>query len=63
MSFLFPAFLLGSLAIAIPIILHLMRRERAPVVPFSAVRFVRRSTTLRTRRLRLRELLLLARCG
>ena len=60
MSFLFPAFLLGALAIAIPIILHLMRRERAPVVPFSAVRFVRRSTTLRTRRLRLRELLLLA---
>ena len=60
MSFLFPAFLLGAVTIAIPVVLHLMRRERAPVVPFSAVRFVRRSATLRTRRLRLRELLLLA---
>ena len=60
MSFLFPAFLLGAFTIAIPLVLHLMRRERAPLVPFSAVRFVRRSATLRTRRLRLRELLLLA---
>ena len=60
MSFLFPAFLLGAVTIAIPVVLHLMRRQRAPVVPFSAVRFVRRSATLRTRRLRLRELLLLA---
>ena len=60
MSFLFPAFLLGAVTIAIPVILHLMRQERAPVVRFSAVRFVRRSATIRTRRLRLRELLLLA---
>ena len=60
MSFLFPAFLLGAVAIAIPILLHLVRRERGPVVPFSAVRFVRRSEAVRTRRPRLRELLLLA---
>lgn len=59
MSFLFPAFLLGAVTIAIPILLHLVRRERGPVVPFSAVRFVRRSPAVRTRRPRLRELLLL----
>ena len=60
MSFLFPAFLLGAVTIAIPVLLHLVRRERGPVVPFSAVRFVRRSPAVRTRRPRLRELLLLA---
>ena len=59
MSFLFPAFLLGAVTIAIPVLLHLVRRERGPVVPFSAVRFVRRSPAVRTRRPRLRELLLL----
>ena len=59
MSFLFPAFLLGAVTIAIPLLLHLVRRERGPVVPFSAVRFVRRSPAVRTRRPRLRELLLL----
>ncbi len=60
MSFLFPAFLLGAITIAIPVLLHLVRRERGPVVPFSAVRFVRRAPAVRTRRPRLRELLLLA---
>ena len=60
MSFLFPAFLLGAVTMAIPIFLHLVRWERGPVVPFSAVRFVRRSPAVRTRRPRLRELLLLA---
>ena len=59
MSFLFPAFLLGAVTIAIPVLLHLVRRERGPVVPFSAVRFVRRSPAVRTRRPRPRELLLL----
>ena len=59
MSFLFPAFLLGAITIAIPLLLHLVRRERGPVVPFSAVRFVRRAPAVRTRRPRLRELLLL----
>ena len=29
-----PAFLLGGLTIAVPIVLHLLRRERLPRVPF-----------------------------
>ena len=60
MGFLYPAFLLGALAIAVPIVLHLLRRDVAPEVPFSAVRLLHRSPITRTRRRRLRDLLLLA---
>lgn len=60
MSFLFPAFLIGALAAAVPIVLHLFRREANVRVPFSAVRFLRRAPVEVARRRRLRELLLLA---
>jgi hypothetical protein len=60
MRFLYPAFLVGALAAAIPVVLHLMRREVAPEVPFSAVRLLKGSPVPRARRRRLRELLLLA---
>lgn len=60
MSLLFPAFLIGGLAIAIPIALHFLRRDVAPEVPFSAVRLLQRSPIERSRRHRLRDLLLLA---
>ena len=60
MGFLYPAFLLGALAIALPVVLHLLRRDVAPEVPFSAVRLIRRSPIERTRRRTLRDLLLLA---
>jgi hypothetical protein len=59
-SFLFPAFLLGAIAIAIPVALHFLRRDVAPEVPFSAVRLLRRSPVERAPRRRLRDLLLLA---
>ena len=58
MAFLYPAFLIGALAIAIPIVLHLLRRDVAPEVPFAAVRLLRRSPE-RAERRRLRDLLLL----
>ena len=60
MSFLFPAFLLGALAAAVPILLHFFARDRAPRLPFSDVRFLERAFVRRDRRRRLRELLLLA---
>jgi hypothetical protein len=59
-SFLYPAFLFGALAIAIPIALHLLRRDVAPEVPFTAVRLLHRAPVERADRRRLRDLLLLA---
>ena len=60
MSFLFPAFLFGALAAAVPVLLHFFARDRAPRLPFSDVRFLERAFVRRDRRRRLRELLLLA---
>ncbi len=60
MSFLYPAFLIGAALVAIPIVLHLLRREVAPAVPFTAVRLLRGSPVERSRRRRLRDILLLA---
>jgi hypothetical protein len=60
MAFLYPAFLIGALAVALPVILHLLRRDVAPEVPFTAVRMLRRSPVERSRRRRLQDLLLLA---
>ena len=60
MSFLYPAFLLGAVAIALPIVLHFLKRHEAPSVPFSAVRLLQRSPVDTSPRRRLRDLLLLA---
>ncbi len=60
MSFLFPAFLIGGLAVAVPIVLHLLRREHLPRVPFSDIRFLQAARVEQARRRRLRELWLLA---
>ena len=60
MSFLFPAFLFGCLAAAVPVVLHLLRRERLPRVRFSDIRFLLAARVEQTRRRRLRELVLLA---
>lgn len=60
MNFLYPAFLLGALAVAIPVALHLLRRDVAPDMPFTAVRLLKKSPVERSRRRRLRDILLLA---
>ena len=60
MSFLYPAFLVGALAMAVPIVLHLLRRDVAPDVPFSAVRLLQKSPVEQSRRRQLKDLLLLA---
>ena len=59
LSFLFPAFLVGCLAAAVPVALHLLRRERLPRIPFSDIRFLQAARVEQTRRRRLREWLLL----
>jgi Aerotolerance regulator N-terminal/von Willebrand factor type A domain len=60
LSFLSPLFLLGALAVAIPVVLHLFRRRNDPVVPFSAMRFLHQVPIEQARRRRLQDLLLLA---
>ena len=60
MSFLTPLYLAGAALIALPIVLHLLRRDVAPAVPFTAVSLLRKSPVDRSRTHRLRDLLLLA---
>src|SRR4029079_15677725 len=60
MSFLTPLYLFGAALIALPVILHLLRRDVAPPVPFTAVSLLRKSPVDRSRRHRLRDLILLA---
>ena len=59
MSFLFPAFLIGALAIGVPVMLHLWKGEAAPRVAFSDIRLLGKAPVLQTSRRRFRELLLL----
>lgn len=60
LSFLSPLYLLGALAVAVPILLHLFRRRTELVVDFPDVRLISKSPVEHRRRRRLRELVLLA---
>lgn len=60
MQFLNPWFLIGVAAVAVPILIHLVQRERAQRVSFPSLMFVQRVMQPSTRRRRLRHLLLLA---
>src|ERR1700741_2957815 len=63
MNFLSPWFLLGALAVAGPILFHLIRRAARERVPFSSLMFLRPTPPRITRRRRLEHLwLLLLRC-
>ena len=53
-------FLVGAAAAAVPIVLHLLKREPEPRVKFAAVRLLKQAPVEYTDRRRLRELLLLA---
>ena len=59
-SFLSPLFLIGALAAAVPILLHLFHRKTEVVIDFPAVSLLKRAPTQQHRRRRLRELILLA---
>lgn len=60
MSFLNPLFLLGLAAVAVPVIVHLVRRTRAPRVEFPSLMFVRRIPQRTIRRRRMQNWLLFA---
>src|SRR5947208_12809042 len=64
MSFLAPLFLLGALAVAFPVVFHLIRRTTRERTPFSSLMFLQPSPPRLTRRSRLEHiLLLLLRCA
>ncbi|HKQ79379.1 MAG TPA: BatA domain-containing protein [Blastocatellia bacterium] len=60
MSFLNPLFLFGLAAVAVPVIVHLVRRTRAPRVEFPSLMFVRRIPQRTIRRRRMQHWLLFA---
>src|SRR5947208_17096895 len=60
MNFLAPAFLAGLAAVAVPVIIHLINRERKVVVEFPSLMFLQRIPYRSVRRQKLRHLLLLA---
>src|SRR5262245_57631562 len=60
MSFLAPIFLIGATAAAIPIVLHLLKREPEAHVKFSAVKLLHEAPVEHAKKRHLRELLLLA---
>ena len=63
MSFLAPLFLLGGLAIALPVVFHLVRRSSREKQIFSSLMFLRPTLPRMTRRNRLENIfLLLLRC-
>ncbi len=60
MQFLSPWFLVGALAIGLPIFLHLFQKEKKSSLSFASLMFLRRLPVKQTRRRRLKYLLLLA---
>ena len=62
MSFLTPLFLVGLAGLAIPVVLHLIQKERRNVVQFPSLMFIRRIPYQSVQRRRIRHWLLL-RCG
>ena len=60
LSFLNPLYLLGALAAAVPIVIHLINRRRAPVHRFPAMAYLLGAKKRRARQFRLRHLVLLA---
>jgi hypothetical protein len=59
-SFLFPLYLLGAAAIAVPILLHLRRRPPKEHIEFGSLMFLEKTPERVTRRTRLEQILLLA---
>jgi hypothetical protein len=60
MNFLAPAFFAGLAALAIPVLIHLINRERKEVIEFPSLMFLQKIPYKSVRRQKLRHLLLLA---
>jgi len=59
MNFLNPLLLLGVLGLALPILAHLLNRDQIKSTKWAAMRYLNRSVRVRSRQLRLRDILLL----
>ena len=60
MSFLNPFLLFGSLALAIPVLIHMVRREKSEIVPFSSLMFLLKVPKRSIRQQKIKNLLLMA---
>lgn len=64
LTFLTPLFALGALSLAIPIVVHLVHKERKETTPFPSLMFLRRTPYQHSRRQRIRDwVLFLLRAG
>jgi hypothetical protein len=64
MTFLHATFLAGTLAVAVPIVLHLVMRKQPQRLEFPALRFIKQRESINRRQVKLRHWLLLAlRCA
>jgi len=59
MTFAVPLFLIATLAAAIPVVLHMIHRQKAKELPFSTLRFLRLSVEKTRRRKRIHDVLLM----
>ena len=60
MSLLNPFFLFGALTLAIPVLIHLVRREKSEIVPFSTLMFLLKVPKRAIRQQKIKNLLLMA---
>src|SRR5207247_6169977 len=60
MSLLNPFVLIGSLALAIPVLIHLVRREKSEIIPFSSLMFLLKVPKRSIRQQKIKNLLLMA---
>lgn len=59
MTFLNPLFLIGLVAAAIPVILHLLNLRKLKIVEFSTLRFLKELQKTKIRRLKIKQIILL----
>jgi hypothetical protein len=59
MSFLHPLLLFGAVGLALPVLAHLLNRHQVRHTDWAAMRFLNRSVRVRSRQIKLRDLLLL----
>jgi hypothetical protein len=60
MNLLNPFFLLGGLALSIPVLIHLVRKEKTEIIPFSSLMFLLRVPKSSIRQQKIKNLLLMA---